>query len=812
MIILPDISQVACMGDYCVRYAYLLFLLIPAFLLLVWLIPKTFVKFSSTLEQKDYVAAKKPLRKPVFWLRFLALLFLIIAFAAPFKLTDETVKGDPRLTILVDNSSSMGLFNTGAAGQLYEALEGKVPVKIRTIATGTRSPLGDGILNNLEGGENLLVVTDGNNNRGKLLGDVVLFASSINATISTLDLVPERGDVSLVVEGPSEMIRDNEGDFTVRTQAAGLSRPYRLRVLVDGADVVMDREVEGSQEFTFTRAFSTDGSHRIEAEILGLDDHFPQNNKFYKAVKVVPRPSILFVADQGSPLLTEMQDLYNVDFRQNIPGSLDPYMAVVLDNMHASSILPAFDQLSQYVTDGNGLVVIGGPDAYESGGYKGTLLETLLPVKMGASEESNKSDVNVVIVIDISSSSQEEIPLQKALALSVLDNIHETTNVGVVAFNSKAYEVEPIKPLEAHEDVIRDKISKLAFDGQSLFNLGIGGAYDMLQDVGGSKNIIFISDGSTTNQALREQTLESVRQVNARGTIVYTVGVESGRESMSADARLFMDNIARLGDGIFFPADETNKLKVIFGEEDPSQGPEYYNSLTALDTTHFITRDIPVSATISGYNYVIPKPVSQLLVSTNKNIPVLVVWRFGLGRVVTLATDDGNRWAGELLNQRNSRLITRSINWAIGDLSRKESFDVSVEDTWLGQPALVSVVAGSMPSAEGLQFAKIDTNLYTAEYRPGEQGFFQVMGTTAAANYNEEYKDVGMNQEFTSLVEATGGRIFAPGDVEEIIAFVQENSKRIKINSRDLRWPFLLAGLLLFLLDIAVRRMRENKG
>ena len=61
------------------------------------------------------------------------------------------------------------------------------------------------------------------------------------------------------------------------------------------------------------------------------------------------------------------------------------------------------------------------------------------------------------------------------------------------------------------------------------------------------------------------------------------------------------------------------------------------------------------------------------------------------------------------------------------------------------------------------------------------------------------------------FAEATGGQAFEAGDTEKIIEFVKANSRRIKIDSYDLRWPFLLAALLIFLIDIAYRKIRENR-
>ena len=84
------------------------------------------------------------------------------------------------------------------------------------------------------------------------------------------------------------------------------------------------------------------------------------------------------------------------------------------------------------------------------------------------------------------------------------------------------------------------------------------------------------------------------------------------------------------------------------------------------------------------------------------------------------------------------------------------------------------------------------------------------MGATFAVNYNDEYANLGINPEFTTLVEKTGGKVFDPADIKSIIEFIKAKSKRIKIESTDYRWPFAILAILLFLLEIAARRYREN--
>ena len=818
--IIPDYSKVYCISKYCVRYYYVLIAIVPALVFIFWFTRKTFVKFSNKFELEAYLKSKKTDRIIVLVLRSLAFAFLLVAIASPFVLESKTVPGDPRLTILVDNSSSMVMYNPGIAYELYKKLEGSIPVNIRTIASGEHSTIGNGILNNVEGNDNVMVISDGVNNEGKLLGDIMLFASDINSSVSTLKMEPVKNDVDVVIEGPPELIKDTEGDFVVKVSVVGKNIPYTLQVTYDDTNLILEEQGSTSKSFAFSRKFPEGEYHKLTAKLIdvGGDDYFPNNNVYYKSIKIVPRPKVLYVTEKNSPLAQELNKIYELDVKNSLPADLSNYLAVIFNDIRASKINPQMDMLSDYVSDGNGIIFVGGENSFDRGGYKGTLLETLLPIKIGAGEEQNKSDINVVIVIDISQGTEDYVAVEKALALSVVDSLSEKNSVGAVAFGNaftercQAFDILPgIRPLKEVKKELKDKISRLKFNGQSCFDVGIQGGFQLLSKAGGSKNIIFISDGKTTYQKLRDDTLETVRKVNALGVKVFAVGVGTETDSLATDNNLFLANMAALGEGNYYRADETNRLNIIFGDKDETKGEEFYNTLVPIDTTHFITLALDdMHATISGYNYAVPKPAARLLVTTQKNIPILVVWRFGLGRVVTLTTDDGLKWAGDLLNKMNSKLLTKSINWAIGDLGRKKSYDVTISDTVIGKSTSVNVITKDMPQAEGLAFAKIDTNLYSSVYTPKDIGYKEILGATFAVNYNDEYANLGINPEFTTLVEKTGGKVFEPGDTKGIIEFVTAKSKRIKIESADYRWPFAIIALLLYLSEIGIRRYREN--
>src|SRR3990167_9302722 len=278
--IIPDYSSIYCASKYCVRYSYVLVAIIPMLLFLFWFMRKTFVKFNNRLELEDYVKSKRKDRKIVLAMRSLAFIFLMIAIASPFILESKTVPGDPRLTILVDNSSSMTLYKANIAQDLYRKLEGTMPVSIRTIANGEHSTIGNGILNTIEGNDNVLVISDGVNNEGKLLGDIMLFASGINSSVSTLKMEPVQGDAGVIIDGPPELIKDTEGDLVVHVNVVGKNNFYTVQVTMDESNLIFEETAASSKSFAFSKKFPEGEYHKITARLLDIkgDDYFKDNN------------------------------------------------------------------------------------------------------------------------------------------------------------------------------------------------------------------------------------------------------------------------------------------------------------------------------------------------------------------------------------------------------------------------------------------------------------------------------------------------------------------------------------------------------
>ncbi|MBI2142165.1 VWA domain-containing protein, partial [Candidatus Woesearchaeota archaeon] len=341
------------------------------------------------------------------------------------------------------------------------------------------------------------------------------------------------------------------------------------------------------------------------------------------------------------------------------------------------------DKLSSYVLEGNGLFVIGGKNSFDRDGYKSPgykTYEALLPVVVGSGKEEKKKDVNVVLLIDVSGSTGSTFnkasrysvkDVEKALAISILNDLKKTDNVGVIAFESVPHKVADIEKLSDNPD-LSGKIERIIYGRGTDIAAGLSAATDMLSSARGSKNIILVSDGIAGGPEADDVRAAGIAA--ATGAKVYAVGVGERTDTEH------MQDIANAGKGAYFEPKETEKIKIILGESEKTN--DTYG-LEAVNNYHFITRNLKLKAAVTGFNFVIPKSQAQLLVTTANNEPVLSVWRFGLGRIAVLSTDDGSAWNGRMLGKANSILLSRTANWAIGDLSRNKDFDVDMDDIYL---------------------------------------------------------------------------------------------------------------------------------
>ncbi len=773
--------------------SWAIMLIIPSVIILILLARKDFVKLDD-----DFLARKR--RQKLLWmvtiLRILAVTLVLIAAAVPYKTRYSDFEGDPVVNVIIDKSGSMEIYEFDAE-KFTEKIKDRTNANIQVFGDKEKSNIGEALISKIEPYGSIIVVSDGNSNLGPSLGDLAVVANSVNATVNAITLSNKRNDLSVKIIGSSKTSEGLDESYIIAVDGVGIDS-YDLLVSVDG-DPVINKKT--SERITELKRSFTKGYHVIEAKIL-TNDHFTNNNVFYKTIKVVERPSLFYLTSNAQP---PMADLYSQVFRitkgDKLPEKLDNYYAVVIDDQKFESLKPYSDKLTGYVADGNGLMVVGGKSSYEHGEYKDSPFEILLPVFV-ASAGKKASENSVVILIDISGSTgtnfgdSSAVDVEKALAVNVFNNLAPNTQLSVIAFNTQSFLISEPSYVAEKTDYV-DKVSRLIDGGGTRIGVGLASAVKLLKNQQGSKSIILISDGKT--QAPQE-TLDTVSTAAEEGIKIYTVGV--GEKTNTE----LMNQIAASSGGIYFRATDSSSLKLIFGDFEEQERKNSQLGIVVLDKNHFITDGYEPKASITGFNQVVPKETSKLLITTVVGDPILTVWRLGLGKVAALSTDDGSSWAPELLNKENSQLLVKTINWLVGDPDRKNTDTVTTFDTRVNEDSEI-IVKGNNPGGD---YKKVDENTYSKSFTPAQIGVYQELGAKYAVNYAKEYEKIGQGQELETLVRSTGGKFFNENDIDNMIEYTKTKTKRQIMNKEPKTLLFAGAALVIFLIELYLRRLYKK--
>jgi uncharacterized membrane protein len=594
-------------------------------------------------------------------------------------------------------------------------------------------------------------------------------------------------------------------DIFIRVNRAGNPPSYGLSVTVDNTPINVEKI--DNDLYKFSKTFS-EGYHKIKAAI-DSSDYFSENNVYYKTIHVLPKPEILYVSQKNTQLEMLMKKIYEVYDQDEIPDDLSKYAAVVIDDIPVGKLESKTDQISDYVIEGGGLFVVGGENSFDRGDYSKSMFETILPVLVGEAGYGGELATNIVIVIDISESTGQDfstrsdnkkVDVEKSLALEILKGISLLDRVGVVAFNHKSYVLSKLVLLGESQGNVSERIASLNEVGGTLVYAGLKQAEYLMDGSLGSKNIILISDGV---DSVPDLSINLARQFAAKNIKLYTVGVGE------ATNRAFMQTLAVTTGAQYFEPSEAQKLNILFGNREELP-PQDAKSLVLFNTDHFITKNLELVADVTGFNYVVKKSAAQMLVSMGDGKPILTVWRFGLGRIGVLSTDDGEKWSSPLLGIPNSKLFTRTLNWAIGDPQKNLNFYVKSSDAFLGETAKITVKSEKVPVSNVLKFEKTDENIYAAYYTPAKAGYEEFFNAVLAVNNPSEYYNVGFNTELRDLVEVTGGKMFDPLEIDKIVDFIKASSVRKKSVPQYWRWPFIVIALAILLLEIFIRKVVEN--
>lgn len=723
--------------------------------------------------------------------RVVVAVLVVVAVAGPYTVATRETAGDPRVTLLTDDSDSTAVVSdaTGLAEDIEAA---GVPARVVSVGNGSRSRVGDGVAANLRENGSVVVVSDGQVTGGQSLAEAGETARRLNATVSAVRVRPRTTERFVRVDGPSKTSAGVPATFLVTVGGVETEGSVGVTVTVDGETVRTETLANGSGTVEVENTFNRTGPHRVVARI-DSDDRFDRNDVFRSTVRVVERPRVLYVSKGRYPLQGYLSELYDVTTASEVPSDLSGYYAVVVQDVPADGVGDVA-ALQEFVIDGGGLVTVGGPNAFDQGGYQGSTFGSLQPVGAG---ESGPGTARLVVAIDISGSTQEGLQTQKAIALDVLDQLGDENRVGLVAFNFQAYRVVSPAPLSENRDALADRIRRLESGGATDIAAGLRGAEEMLDGERGTA--ILVSDGVDSSQSVPA----AADRLGRSNTPVIAVGV--GERTNAAQLR----EIARLSGGSFLRADETQRLRILFGGSSRQFEGE---RLTVVDPNTFLTAGVELTASPGTANDVSTKASADLLVADPDGAPVLARWRYGLGRSASLTAYDDSGTLDGLLASPDSLLVTKTVNYAVGDPERLQTGVTEAADTRVGEPTTVVSRGPERPALQEVSFRRVGPDRYEATVVPDSPGFRPVAGTEFAANYPREYAAFGRSDALVRLVESTGGRTFEPDQAAAVAAFAREQAVSVREVRDSWTWLALVLALVGFLTEVVLRRVQVYRG
>lgn len=688
----------------------------------------------------------------------------------------------------------------------------------------------------------VLLMTDGNQNLGEAVErarglslqgirvDGVFFDTNpdMEVQISALDLPTklyqnEAYDIKVIIES------------TVNT--SGNIRLYSNRTLIGEQKVEIQK---GENRFIFRDTATESGIKTYEAELDVREDKIKQNNRMASYVEVQGIPTLALVEGQEGEarelaVILEAAGMNHKIYDPfSLPEQLDElrkYHGIILCNISADDLGgERINALDTYVKSlGRGVLFTGGDNSYALGGYMGTQLAKMLPVDLDLSHKAEIPDLGLVLVMDKSGSMMDgqygitKIDMAKEAAIRSTESLRPVDYVGVVAFDGDArWVVDTQHPEDL--DSIHEKILSIPATGGTNIYPGLALAYESLKGLNTKlKHVILMTDG----QSMPGDYFGMLDKMKNEGITLSAVAV-----GQDADQSL-LENLATQGNGRYYYTDEFADIPKIFTKETYMATQSYIQNRTFFPV---ITGHSPIISgftegfpALHGYIATLPKNSATMALSSDQKDPILAEWQYGLGRVVAWTSDIRGIWTEDWLSW------SQVEDFWLGAISRILPFDDEsrgiIETELNGDQGQIRVTLGDklkenleseaiVIDPEGKQ-NKVDLKIT----QPGKyEGTFDVTNpgvyiintqhskddrivntseTGLAVSYSSEYdlRQSGSIEFLKKIVAQTGGKILEnPEDV------FKDELKPVWAQTEI--WPWLLSlGLLLFVLDIAIRRL-----
>lgn len=524
----------------------------------------------------------------------------------------------------------------------------------------------------------LLLLSDGNENRGEALGQLpTLRALGVEVFAAVPPSERKTGARVTKVHLPKSLHSGAPAWLDVVIEhPEGERRPVPLLLWLDGQRVgeQLVELLPGRNALSFDWRVPAPGAHLWRVGLGSSAKDEP--GQWAEAQAVVPGPlRVLLVSPRPRSLLAQLWRGQGVEVWHRSPAALrrkgvdwDSLHAVVLEDLSGADI-PAewWGKLRRFAEGGGGVVLSGGAHTYGDSSLARTALAELLPVTLEPHRPPRveRAPLALFLILDRSNSmgyhvhrrlerseSESKLAYAKRALLAVVDQLRDSDEVGVIAFDSQMYEVAALQPLAENRSWLEANIPRIVPGGGTDF-------YDALEHArralvaarSQAPHIILLTDGDTNRAAAEHEPL--LQELERAGIRVTTIRI--GDDTVNLE---FLQSISQRTGGNFYHVRDGERLPELLLQE---TGKAMQQS--ARSGVRIVPRPARPSQLVQGlnlrempdlggYGYTRLKPEAQMVLSAaqgERTDPLLAVWNYGLGRVAALTAslgDGAETWVG----------------------------------------------------------------------------------------------------------------------------------------------------------------------
>ena len=532
---------------------------------------------------------------------------------------------------------------------------------------------------------------------------------------------------------------------------------------------------------------------------------------------------------------------------KNVPCSVEElcrYDEIVLSNIDIREVnnVSAFVEsietvVSQY---GKSLVTIGDTKIQNKTDSTLESLENMLPVKFGNSAQDPKL---YTIVIDVSRSmyTASRLSVAKQAAIHLLNLLGDEDDVAVVTFAGDIKIIQATTKAANREDIAK-KINAIQPSQGTSIGGGLAAALNhIINQPHSQKQVMLISDGMNYTAEIvkiedREMSPVQVAQYMYANDIYLSTMNPYNNENAGIN---MLRNLASAGNGQYYYIENEEALaELVFSDI----ADDVTESIVVGEALVHITRPkddvmngVAYLPSVMGYvhNKAKISAYTVLTVDYKKasgdvvEVPLYAYWKYGNGKVTSFTGAVSGDWAANWQSTAGQTFLQNVLDVNIPEqkIDRPYSLDVTYDGVYsnieiipavLNPYATVDVTITHPDGTSVTERLTFDASRYFYRFETSALGRYDISVTYSAPSgtftsasdfhisYSPEY-DSFANFDASTLHAAIRHRgSVSEGDIPDL----SETDVRVATYRLTFTVPFMIAAVVLYVLDIIIRKMK----